>query len=193
MTQTCLEISISKSKWSQVSVPDRLFYLDSCRNNLRRVADYWVEMEASLRGHTANSEEGAESWFLGPVPVARALRYLSHGLKSGGRPRVPSRKLRIDGRSVSRVFPHGFHEGLLFWGTEARVWSIGSQLQGARYRKAREQKPGPVLILGAFQCELHCGHRISCPRCSAKIEPSYANCHPVSNRWPTFFENSSIL
>lgn len=81
--------------------------------------------------------------------MARAIRYLINGIKSGGRPRVPSRRLRVDGRSVSRVFPNGFHEGVLFYDLRAHVWSIGNQLQGGKYRQAREYKPGPALVLGA--------------------------------------------
>lgn len=149
-------ITISASKWAQVGLPDRLYYLESCRNNLRRVASFWVEEEATLRGHTPNSTAGAESWLLGPVPVARTLRYLINGVRSGGRPNIPSKRLRIDGRSVSRVFPSGFSEGLLFWDIEAHVWSIGSELQGNKYRKARETSPGPALVLGASNVSSIC-------------------------------------
>jgi acyl-CoA reductase-like NAD-dependent aldehyde dehydrogenase len=113
------------------------------------MAPFWIEKEAALRGHSAHSDEGAESWLLGPVPVARTLRYLVNGVQSGGRPKVPSRRLRIDGRSVSRVFPNGFHEGILFWDVEAHVWSIGGELQGRRYRQSRDHAPGPALVLGA--------------------------------------------
>lgn len=113
------------------------------------MATFWIEEEAAIRGHLPQSEEGAESWLLGPVPLARCLRYLAHGVKSGGRPKLPSRRLRIDGRSVSRVFPHGFHEGVLYRDVEARIWSIGAELQGSRYRRARENTPGPALVLGA--------------------------------------------
>lgn len=148
-TKSRAELRIAAHKWARVDLPYRLYYLESCRTNLRRLAPRLVEKEAELRGHSPQSDEGAESWLLGPVALARTLRYLIHGLKSGGRPKVPSRRLRIDGRSVSRVFPCGLHEEILFWGTQAHVWSVGSQLQGSTYRKARDAKPGPALILGA--------------------------------------------
>lgn len=143
------KITIKPARWPKISLPDRLYYLESCRHNLRRIAPYWVEEDAALRGHSPNSEAGAESWLTGPYPVARALRYLINGVGSGGRPKVPSRRLRIDGRSVSRVFPNGFHEGLLFYDIQSHVWTIGNQLQGARYRRAREESSGPALVLGA--------------------------------------------
>lgn len=142
-------ITIAPNRWSRVDLPTRLYYLQACQANLRRVSRFWVEEEAALRGHLPNSDEGAESWFLGPIPTARMLRYLINGVKSGGRPRVSSRRLRIDGRSVTRVFPHGFQEGLIYWDMEARVWSVGGKLQGANYRQARDSEPGPALILGA--------------------------------------------
>ena len=142
------EITINTHRWSKVDLPYRLYYLEACRNNLRRVANFWVEEEANIRGHLPHSEAAAESWLTGPISVARILRYLINGVKSGGRPTVPSRRLRIDGRSVTRVFPHGFHEGVLCWETEAHVWSIGGQLQGRNYRRARDAAPGPALILG---------------------------------------------
>ncbi len=148
-TTTKPSLTISAAKWSTVDLPTRGYYLDSCRNNLRRVASFWVEKEAELRGHLPNSAEGAESWLMGPLPLARSLRYLAHGVASGGRPKVPSHRLRIDGRTVSRVFPHGVHEGLLYRDIEAHVWSIGAELQGYRYRRARDHSPGPALVLAA--------------------------------------------
>ena len=117
--------------------------------NLQRIAPFWVEQEAELRGHSASSEAGAESWFLGPIPMARTLRYLEHGLQSGGRPVLPSVRLRIDGRTICRVFPFGFHEGVLFWGFQGHVWSVGSDFQGQAYSQARDSRPGPALVLGA--------------------------------------------
>ena len=143
-----VKIEITR-KWSQVGLATRIYYLESCRANLRRLASLWVEQESSLRGHSGLSVEGAESWLLGPLPVARTLRYLVRGLRSAGRPIVPSCRLRIDGRSVSRVFPCGFFERVLYWDVEAHVWSTGSQLQGCVYRGAGETDLGPALILGA--------------------------------------------
>ena len=150
------QIKISATDWADVDHPTRRFYLKSCMTNLRRVASSWVKIEAELRGHHPKSEEGAESWLLGPVPVARSLRYLGHGLKSGGRPRVASLRLRIDGRSISRIFPYGFHENLLFWGVQAHVWSVGSEIQGLEYRQARDTRPGPALVLGASNVSSIC-------------------------------------
>lgn len=136
-------------RWSRVDHLTRLFYLESCRVNLKRIAPFWVEEESELRGHSPSSEAGAESWFLGPIPVARTLRYLEHGLQSGGRPLVPSVRLRIDGRTICRVFPFGFHEGVLFWGYQGHVWSVGSDFQGQDYSQARDSRPAPALVLGA--------------------------------------------
>lgn len=138
---------VSKDRWAQVDRLTRLFYLESCRANLRRIASFWVDEEARLRGHSPKSEAGAESWLMGPWIVARMLRYLEHGLRSGGRPVVPSLHLRIDGRSICRLFPFGFYEGLIFWGYQGDVWSIGTDLQGKSYRTAREDVRGPALIL----------------------------------------------
>lgn len=178
-------IKIKPARWSKVDLPDRLYYLESCRNNLRRIAPFWIEEEANLRGHSPQSPEGAESWLLGPFPVARTLRYLINGVKSGGRPKVPSRRLRIDGRSVSRVFPNGFHEGLMFYDIQAKVWCTGSQLQGSRYRKARDGMPGPSLVLGGASVssilatdllsKLFCENRpVVC-----KIPPRLASLEPI--------------
>lgn len=179
------KITINASRWSRISLPDRLYYLESCRANLRRIAPFWVAEDAAIRGVNAQSEEGGESWLTGPYPVARALRYLINGVKSGGRPNVPSRRLRIDGRSVSRVFPNGFHEGLLFYEIQAHVWSIGNQLQGGTYRKSRDGHPGPALVLGASNVssilvtdtlsKMFCENRpVVC-----KIPPRYAALEPV--------------
>jgi acyl-CoA reductase-like NAD-dependent aldehyde dehydrogenase len=180
-----MKLSISGKRWAKVDLPNRLYYLESCRNNLLRIAPFWVEEEAHLRGHLATSQDGAESWLLGPIPVARTIRYLINGVRSGGRPRVPSRRLRVDGRSVTRVFPYGFHEGLLFFDTEAHVWSIGGQHQGRRYRQARDSQPGPALVLGASNvssilasdvlCKLFCENRpVVC-----KVPPRFASLRPI--------------
>lgn len=134
----------------------RLFYLESCKLNLRRVAPFWVEEEANLRGHSHTSDAGAESWLLGPLPVARMLRYLEHGLQSGGRPLVPTLRLRIDGRSICRVFPFGFYEGAVYWGYQGHVWSVGSDLQGEDFRRARDEQRGPALVLGASNVSSIC-------------------------------------
>jgi acyl-CoA reductase-like NAD-dependent aldehyde dehydrogenase len=178
-------LTISPKKWPKVDLPNRLYYLESLCNNLHRVAPFWIEEEANLRGHLPTSDEGAESWLLGPIPVARTLRYLINGVRSGGRPRVPFRRLRIDGRSVTRVFPYGFHEHILFWDTEAHVWSIGGQHQGTRYRRARDAAPGPALVLGASNvssivvtdllCKLFCENRaVVC-----KVPPRLAPLKPI--------------
>lgn len=180
-----VKITLNTSRWPKTSLPDRLYYLESCRHNLRRIAPYWVEEEAALRGHSPHSEAGAESWLTGPYPVARAIRYLINGVGSGGRPQVPSRRLRIDGRSVSRVFPNGFHEGIIFYDVQSHVWSIGNQLQGAKYRRAREQSPGPALVLGASNVssipvtdtlgKMFCENRpVVC-----KIPPRFAPLEPI--------------
>ncbi len=142
-------LPISPNRWSRVDHLSRLFYLQSCRDNLKCVAKFWLEEEAELRGHSPTSSAGAETWILGPVPVARMLRHLEHGLQSGGRPMTPSVRLRIDGRSVCRVFPFGFHEGLLYWGLQGHVWSVGTDFQGQDYRHARDEQRGPALVLGA--------------------------------------------
>lgn len=187
------DLPLRPDRWSKVDRLTRLYYLESCRMNLKRVARFWVEEEAELRGHSPGSEAGAESWFLGPIPVARTLRYLEHGIQSGGRPRVPSVRLRIDGRSICRVFPFGFHEGLLFWGYQGHVWSVGSDFQGQEYGRALEGKPGPVLVLGAANvssialtdvlCKLFCENRpVVClvPRRFAPLAPLFTEIfHPL--------------
>jgi hypothetical protein len=150
------ELAILSDRWSHADHLTRLFYLESCRLNLKRVAPFWVEEEANLRGHSVHSEAGAESWLLGPLPVARMLRYLEHGLQSGGRPVVPSLRLRIDGRSICRVFPFGFHEGVVFWGYQGHVWSVGTELQGQEFRRARDEVRGPALVLGAANVSSIC-------------------------------------
>lgn len=160
---------------------NRLFYLESCRLNLQRLAAYWMNEEAALRGHSANSEEGAESWLLALLPVARTLRYLEHGLQSGGRPLVPSLRLRIDGRSIARVFPFGFHEALTYWGYRGQVWSVGSDLQGQEFARAREESRGPALVLGAANvssicltdalCKLFCENRPVVCLIPRRLEP----------------------
>lgn len=148
-TNSVPEIAISAKNWAKVDRLNRLFYLESCRLSLQRLADQWVHEEAVLRGHSASSDAGAESWLLSLLPVARSLRYLEHGLQSGGRPLVPSVRLRIDGRSIARVFPFGFHEALTFWGYRGQVWTIGSDWQGQEFSLAREEVRGPALVLGA--------------------------------------------
>jgi hypothetical protein len=187
------QLPILPDRWSRVDHLTRLFYLESCRMNLQRVAPFWINEEAELRGHSPTSEAGAESWFLGPIPVARTLRYLEHGLQSGGRPLVPSVRLRIDGRSICRVFPFGFHEGLLFWGYQGHVWSVGTDLQGQQFREARDGRPGPALVLGASNvssiavtdvlCKLFCENRpVVCllPRRLAPLAPLLSEVfHPL--------------
>ena len=150
------DLAISSQKWSRVDRLTRLFYLESCRLSLQRLATYWMNEEAALRGHSPTSEAGAESWLLALVPVARTLRYLEHGLQSGGRPLVPTVRLRIDGRSIARVFPFGFHEAFTFWGYRGQVWSVGTDLQGQEFSRAREESRGPALVLGASNVSSIC-------------------------------------
>ena len=155
-TNTVPELTIAWQNWSRVDRLTRLFYLESCRICLQRLASQWIHEEAALRGHPASSDAGAESWLLSLLPVARSLRYLEHGLQSGGRPPVPSVRHRIDGRSIARIFPFGFHEALTFWGYRGQVWSVGSDLQGQEFSRAREEVRGPALVLGASNVSSIC-------------------------------------
>ena len=193
MVENLRDLAVLPQKWAKVDRLTRLFYLESCRLSLQRLAAYWMNEEAALRGHSPTSDAGAESWLLSLVPVARTLRYLEHGLQSGGRPWVPSVRHRIDGRSIARIFPFGFHEALTFWGYRGQVWSVGSDFQGQEFSKAREESRGPALVLGASNvssicltdalCKLFCENRpVVCliPRRLAPLAPVFGEIfHPL--------------
>jgi acyl-CoA reductase-like NAD-dependent aldehyde dehydrogenase len=139
-----------KDAWLQVTLPQRIAFLESARDNLQREADGWARTISQLKGIEPDDVLHGEDWLAGPMTLARNIRLLITALKAGGQPKPPSLRQRADGQWVADVFPADLDDKLLFSGWHAEVWIEPGKppSQGRIYRE--KQAHGSVaLVLGA--------------------------------------------
>lgn len=143
-----------KDRWLQVSIADRVQFLEQCLAAIEAVAEDWVRVSCEAKGLDPEAESAGEEWLVGPVGVAMLLRSWITTLKAGGQRSVPlvqrSWGQDLPTQTIAQVFPENWMERWLFLGMRGEVWLEPGQppTQGLIYR----QKPaiGKVaLVLGA--------------------------------------------
>ncbi|SRR5579883_725026 len=138
-----------KDAWVQVSIPDRIAYLQQCIEDVMAIAPDWAEAACRAKGIDPAAILAGEEWFVGPAVTISNLRLLIDTLKANGQPR-PVKITSHDGQAVAQVFPDHLMDRLLWLGYTGEVWLQPGQspTQGMVYR----QKPTAgtlTLVLGA--------------------------------------------
>ena len=141
-------LSKRKNAWVDVSVTDRIAYLERCLDDVMAVADDWAEACCRAKGIDPAATLAGEEWFVGPTATVGNLRLLIKSLKANGQ--LPVKLCVRNGQTIARVFPNNVMERLLWFGFAGEVWLQPGQAatQGMVYRQ-----PSPhgtlALVLGA--------------------------------------------
>jgi acyl-CoA reductase-like NAD-dependent aldehyde dehydrogenase len=139
-----------KRAWVEVSISQRLMYLEQCSDRMFDVAEPWATAACHAKGIDPNASLAGEEWFAGPVATMLNLRSLIKTLAANGQPTPVELQTRADGQQVARVFPDNVQDQVLWFGFRGEVWLEPDKpaTQGKIYRQADYQ--GDVaLVLGA--------------------------------------------
>lgn len=139
-----------KDAWLQISIPERLVYLQQCMDGVMQVADAWATAACKHKGIEPDTSLAGEEWIAGPLATLLNLRWLHKTLTANGQPQPVKVSTQPDGQLVAQVFPDNLQDRLMWLGFTGEVWIEPGQpaTQGMVYRQPSEQ--GKVaLVLGA--------------------------------------------
>jgi acyl-CoA reductase-like NAD-dependent aldehyde dehydrogenase len=147
--ETLASLQHRRSDWVQVSVPDRLVYLQSCLDRTLLVTEAWTTAVCQAKGIDPSSTLAGEEWIAGPISIVRNLRLLMTSLQADGQLAPARIDRRDDGQLVARVIPATLLDRVLWLGYRGEVWIEPGQpaTQGQIYRESTAGKVS--LILGA--------------------------------------------
>lgn len=144
------QLTRQKNAWLQVSIPERLVYLQQCMDGVMQVAAAWATAACEHKGIDPDASLAGEEWIAGPLATLLNLRLLQKTLAAKGQPKPVSISTRPDGQIVAQVFPDNLQDQLMWLGFTGEVWIEPgySATQASLYRQPSEQ--GKVaLVLGA--------------------------------------------
>jgi acyl-CoA reductase-like NAD-dependent aldehyde dehydrogenase len=143
------QLASRKDAWLQVSLAQRIDYLQQCVAGVGQVAAAWAEAACLAKGIDPATNLAGEEWLLGPAATLANLQGLITALKAGGQPK-PSRITTRNGQIVAQVFPGNWVERLLFLGFTGEVWmQLGKPLAQGRVYRAKPEVGQVALVLGA--------------------------------------------
>lgn len=143
-------LTLHKTEWSKVSIPQRIHYLHQCIAGVMTVAQQWAEAARNAKGIALSSQLVGEEWIAGPVATLLYLRAMLHTLTAQGKPQPVAITVRPDGQTIAQVFPDHWMDRMLWRGFSAEVWMEPGHdaTQGLCYR--RKSETGRLcLVLGA--------------------------------------------
>ena len=138
-----------REQWAQVSIPQRLAYLQDCLDRTISVAEAWTIAACQAKGIDPQTSLAGEEWIAGPISTVRNLRLLMTSLQANGQLKPAKIDRRKNGQVVAQVLPANLIDRILWLGYRGEVWLEpgATATQGRIYR---EPNPGKVaLILGA--------------------------------------------
>lgn len=142
------QLSQRKNDWLQVSLSDRIIYLQRCLEDVMAVAPEWAAAACHAKGIDPTATLAGEEWLVGPTATMAYLRSLITTLKANGQPQ-PVKQHCQKGQWVAQVFPDNLMDRLLWLGFRGDVWLQPGQpsRQGLVYR---QPTAGTLaLVLGA--------------------------------------------
>ncbi|MBW4471577.1 MAG: aldehyde dehydrogenase family protein [Stenomitos rutilans HA7619-LM2] len=138
-----------KDTWLNISLTDRITYLQHCLDDVMTVASDWAAVACRAKSIDPASPLAGEEWFVGPTATVAALRSLIVALEAKGQPRPVKLRTRAN-QTIAQVLPANWMERLLWLGFVGEVWLQPEYepTQGRVYRQKPEA--GTVaLVLGA--------------------------------------------
>ncbi len=138
-----------KVDWEEVTIAQRLNYLQTCLDLTIAVRDDWVRATCQAKRIDPKSPLSGEEWIAGPISTIRQIRLLMTSLAAGGQQPPVRIDRRDDGQLVAQVLPSNLRERILLLGYRGEVWIAPKQpaTQGQIYRQPTPSKV--ALILGA--------------------------------------------
>src|SRR5262245_25165151 len=76
-----------KDAWLQVTIAQRIAFLDAARTALQAEAAGWAAAISKVKGLSPDEQLHGEDWLTGPMTLARNVRLLIDALKADGQPR----------------------------------------------------------------------------------------------------------
>ena len=143
------QLSSRKDAWVEVSLGDRITYLNRCIADVMAVAQPWVESACRTKGIDPESSLEGEEWIVGPGATVTNLRQLIRTLEAQGQPQPIAIRSR-NGQIVADIFPDTLMDRLLWLGYRGEVWMQPDQpaTQGRIYR-CKVDRGQVALVLGA--------------------------------------------
>jgi acyl-CoA reductase-like NAD-dependent aldehyde dehydrogenase len=143
------QLHLRKDVWVNVSVPDRIAYLQRCLDGVMALAPEWASAACHAKGIDPASTLAGEEWLIGPTATIAGLRSLILTLEAKGQPK-PVRLRSCNGQTIAQVFPASVMERLLWRGFVGEVWLQPEQppTQGRIYRQ-KSDAGTLALVLGA--------------------------------------------
>ncbi len=143
------ELVHRQKDWLNVSISQRIEYLNDGILNCLSIAKPWVNACCKSKGIDPESSLGGEEWIIGPISIVRQLRLLKETLSHGGLLKPPRIYQRNNGQNVAQVMPSNLFDRLLWLGYRGEVWLQPNQpiTQGRIYRQ--KTSSGVCLVLGA--------------------------------------------
>jgi aldehyde dehydrogenase (NAD(P)+) len=152
------ELRAHADDWARLGVDRKVAMLRSCRRNLGRCAQRWVDASVAGKRIDPGSPWVGEEWVTGPWALAAAISGYMETLSeiaAGGLPVFRGVTTRRDGRLVVPVYPRSIFDRLLMSGISAEVWmqpgvteSLLAEHTAIFYRQ-REPRGRVALVLGA--------------------------------------------
>jgi acyl-CoA reductase-like NAD-dependent aldehyde dehydrogenase len=138
-----------RDRWAQVSISQRLAYLQTCLDRLLSIAHDWSQAACQAKGIDPQANLAGEEWISGPISIVRNLRLLMTSLQAGGQLAPADIYQREDGQVVTQVLPANLLDRVLWLGYRGEVWLEPNTMptQGQIYREQTASKV--ALILGA--------------------------------------------
>jgi acyl-CoA reductase-like NAD-dependent aldehyde dehydrogenase len=139
-----------RDNWSQVTIPQRIAYLQECLDLTISIAAAWVSASCQAKGIDPATSLAGEEWIAGPISTVRNLRLLITSLQANGQPQPSKIDRRDNGQVVAQILPANLIERVLWLGYRGEVWlePDAAPTQGQIYREPTSSKVATILGAG---------------------------------------------
>jgi acyl-CoA reductase-like NAD-dependent aldehyde dehydrogenase len=110
-----------QTKWSAVTRPQRMVYLQRCMVAVQQASSGWVTAAVFGKGGEPADLLSSEEWTAGPMAILLYLRTMLRTLSSPGQPQPAAMRTNHD-QLVATVFPDQWMDRLLWPGYRGEVW-----------------------------------------------------------------------
>ena len=94
-------LQTQKFVWENVTIPQRLAYLERCIDRTLSIAEAWSKAACQAKGIDLGSSLAGEEWIAGPISTVRHLRLLMTSLAAAGELSPVGIDRRNDGQLVA--------------------------------------------------------------------------------------------
>jgi hypothetical protein len=150
----------NKKKWAQLSLKQKLKYLEDVLVGIEAVAEAQVQAGAEAKGLAPNAVQVGEEWLGGPIVQARITRQLLEALQcfeQKGHTGIQAQHAHSKpwGQVAVNVYPHSLLDKISLQGFEAELWLDPQESLDSWHQKTAAYHRNPThdgclsLVLGA--------------------------------------------